>query len=71
MPNSEVQLTKLVKVSDQQAFQQLFYKYHPLLFRFILYRVNDEDLTEDIVQETFLRVWNNRKTLDPNKSFFH
>jgi RNA polymerase sigma-70 factor (ECF subfamily) len=59
-----------VKNSDKSAFKKLFHQYHSTLFRFIVYRVHDEDLAEDIVQETFLRVWNNRLKLDPNKSFF-
>lgn len=70
MPDGEITLLQNVKDSDKSAFKQLFHQYHATLFRFIVYRVHDEDLAEDIVQDTFLRVWNNRSTLDPKKSFF-
>ncbi len=70
MSDNEVQLIQQVKSSDKGAFHQLFKKYHPVLFRFIVYRVKDEDLAEDIVQDTFLKIWNIRDTLDPSKSFF-
>lgn len=70
MTHSEKKLLKDVKKSDKAAFKQLFKLYNASLFRFIVYRVHDEDLAQDIVQDTFLRVWNNRSTLDPKKSFF-
>ena len=70
MQRDESNLIKKVKNSDQTAFHQLFSDFYDILFRFVFYRVQDRDLAEDITQETFLRVWNNRKTLVPDKSFF-
>ncbi len=70
MQREESNLIEKVKNSDQTAFHQLFSDFYDILFRFVFYRVQDRDLAEDITQETFLRVWNNRKTLIPNKSFF-
>ena len=70
MNTKETILSKQVKESDESAFHQLFTNYHDTLFRFVVYRVNDGDLAEDITQETFLRVWKKRKTLIPKKSFF-
>lgn len=70
MSDGELTLLQDVKNSNKAAFKQLFHQYHATLFRFIVYRMHDEDLAEDIVQETFLRVWKNRATLDPKKSFF-
>ena len=63
-------LIEKVKNSDENAFQKLFYDYHDILFRFVSYKINDGDLAEDIIQETFFRVWKNRKSLKPKKSFF-
>ena len=70
MANQEKNLLTKVKNSDKTAFQQLFSDFHDTLFRFVAYRVQDSDLAEDITQETFLRVWKNRKSLIPEKSFF-
>ena len=46
-------LIEKVKNSDENAFQKLFYNFYDILFRFVLYRINDEDIASDITQETF------------------
>jgi RNA polymerase sigma-70 factor (family 1) len=67
--NEEFFLQK-IKQSDRNAFQQIFTKYHPILFRYIFYRTKNYSLAQDIVQETFLKVWLNRKSLQPRLAFF-
>ncbi len=62
-------LTK-IKEGDKIAFKELFIQNHPVLFRFTVSRVRDSEVAEDIVQETFIRVWKIRKSLNPEKSFF-
>ena len=63
-------LLEKVKNSDKVAFKKLFFNYHDTLSRFVLYKVQDKDIAEDITQETFLRVWKTRLKLIPSKSFF-
>ena len=70
MPQKDLILLKKVKESDKNAFKELFFSYHDTLFRFVLYKIQDDDIAEDIAQETFLRVWNTRHNLKPNKAFF-
>jgi len=70
MTDIEQYLLEKVKGGDKSAFQKLFYNYHDSLFRFVFYRVKDEDLADDITQETFLRVWKTRNSMQPKKSFF-
>ena len=70
MTNTDSLLLKKVKASDKKAFKELFYNFHDTLFRFVLYKIQDRDIAEDITQETFLRVWKTRYRLEPNKSFF-
>ena len=70
MTNTDSLLLKKVKASDKKAFKDLFYSFHDTLFRFVLYKIQDRDIAEDITQETFLRVWKTRSKLEPNKSFF-
>ncbi len=70
MQEQENLLLEKVKKSDKTAFHKLFIKFHDTLFRFVVYRVHDGDLAKDITQETFFRIWENRKSLIPNKSFF-
>jgi len=70
MENLDFKLLTKLKESNEKALKELFYNYHDTLFRFICYRVTDPDLAEDITQETFVRVWNNRQLIEPKKSFF-
>ena len=70
MPETEKILLEKLKCSDKSAFQQLFNDFYDSLFRFVIYRLRDSDLAEDITQETFLRVWRTRESIKPNKSFF-
>ena len=70
MSIDEKTLLKNVKDSKKGSFQKLFYQFHDQLFRFVAYRVQDADIAEDITQETFLRIWEKRESLQPEKSFF-
>jgi len=70
MAEQEQLLLQRVKDSDKKAFHQLFSDFHDTLFRFVVYRVQDSDIAEDITQETFLRVWRTRESIQPKKSFF-
>ena len=70
MSIDEKKLIRNVKNSKKNSFQKLFFQFHDQLFRFVVYRVQDTDIAEDITQETFLRVWEKRESLQPEKSFF-
>ena len=70
MKNKDQKLLSCLKESDKDSFRELFSKYHQSLFNFVLYRLKDEVIADDIVQETFLRVWNHRNSIKPNQSFF-
>ena len=58
MTDKESLLLKKVKSSDKKAFKELFYSFHDTLFRFVLYKIQDRDIAEDITQETFKGVEN-------------
>lgn len=62
-------LNKIIN-SDKTSFKKIFYNYHDSLFRFVFYKINDEDIAKDITQETFFRVWKMRSKLESKKSFF-
>ena len=70
MPIDEKTLIRNVKNSKKSSFQKLFFQFHDQLFRFVVYRVQDTDIAKDITQETFLRIWEKRGSLQPEKSFF-
>lgn len=57
------ELFKLISEGDETAFRQLFHIYAPY-FRALALRITQiESATEDIIQETFLRLWLSRDKL--------
>lgn len=49
------QLVAAAQDGDQQAFGELYDRYVDTVFRFVLFRVGDRSLAEDLTSETFLR----------------
>jgi RNA polymerase sigma-70 factor, ECF subfamily len=57
-PYDETGAWALVKASqegDMVAFGDLFDRYYDVVFRYVLFRMGDRTLAEDITQETFVR----------------
>lgn len=52
---------------DPVAFAQLYKGYRPLLLRTITYLVNDSQQAEDLLQDTFVKVWLHRHRYDPEQ----
>ncbi len=48
-------LVKAAQDGDMAAFGGLFDKYYDVVFRYVLFRISDHSLAEDITQETFVR----------------
>lgn len=60
-------VTRISK-GDSGAFRLLYYEFcHPLI-KYTYFIVKDIELSEDIVQEVFYKVWENRHKLNPKKS---
>ena len=49
-------------------FQDIFNRVAPPLRRFLYYKTGVWDATEDLVQESFLRLWKNCKEVAPEKA---
>lgn len=60
---TDTELIDRIKNDDHGAFQQLFERYWDFLFAVIYRRLQDEDQTKDLVQDIFIHLWNNRRTL--------
>ncbi len=54
---------------DHQAFEQLYHQYKRSIAGHLLHMFRDEALTQDLVQDTFIKIWENRAQLDEHKSF--
>lgn len=66
---SEKHLLELLKKDSYEAYTCLYNKWAPLLSRFVFSLVKSHSMTEDIVQETFVKLWDNRKNIEIDKSF--
>ncbi len=64
---SEEELVLLLKAQDQQAFSYLYDNYAGALNGVIYRMVEDTQLAEDILQEAFVKIWNNFTHYDHNK----
>ena len=59
--NFEIQLIKAFKKGDAHAFESLFNLYHKRLYYFLFGLLKSKEDAEEIVQETFLKIWESRE----------
>lgn len=55
-----------LKKSSYEAFSRLYIQYSNNLYSFVFAQIKNSTIAEDIVQETFLKLWNVREQLDSN-----
>jgi RNA polymerase sigma-70 factor, ECF subfamily len=48
-------LVRAAQAGDMTAFGELFDRYYDIVFRYVLFRMGDRSLAEDVTQETFVR----------------
>ncbi|MCA5006247.1 RNA polymerase sigma factor [Sphingobacterium bovistauri] len=63
------ELLHRVSLGDEIAFRKLFDAFHPNVYTTVFRITNDEYIAEDVVQDTFLKVWMNRVDLDEIENF--
>lgn len=64
---NEEELVLLLRKQDQQAFSYLYDNYAAALNGIIIRMVDESQLAEDILQEAFLKIWNNFQQYDNTK----
>jgi len=62
-------LTDQLQKGDKQAFKALFDKYGPRLYQFSLRYLKEKEDAEDLLNDVFLKIWENRQNLLSNLSF--
>ncbi|HEU4609435.1 MAG TPA: sigma-70 family RNA polymerase sigma factor [Chitinophagaceae bacterium] len=67
--HNETDLLQGVTGGSQQAFEELFNGYHQQLAAFVLLVTGSSELTEEIVQDVFLQVWQKRAALPGIENF--
>ena len=64
----EKQLIRKIKAGDTRSFRQLYDRHVSDLWNFVFRWLKSSDLADDIVQDTFFRLWTHREKLDENRS---
>lgn len=54
---------------DQQAFKELFFEFYPALCVYAERFTNSKETGKDLVQDTFLKIWKDRKHIVITSSF--
>ncbi|MEN8249730.1 MAG: RNA polymerase sigma-70 factor [Bacteroidota bacterium] len=65
----EILLIKAFKEGNQQAFEKLFEQYHKKLYAFLFRLLNSKEDAEELVQETFIKIWEKREDFIEGCSF--
>src|ERR1700691_5038610 len=64
---SDADLVRRLQRRDPRAMAELYDRYGRLVYALILRVVRDGGIAEDLVQETFLRVWNRVQGFDAER----
>ena len=68
LENNKVLLRSLKK-GDKNAFEAVYTYYNKRIFNFIFSITKSEYATEEILQNVFITIWNNKSKIDLSKSF--
>lgn len=58
---NEILLIRAFKKGDKRAFDELFRRHHRKLYLFLFRLLNSKEDAEEIVQDTFLKIWERRE----------
>jgi RNA polymerase sigma-70 factor (ECF subfamily) len=67
-PFDELQLIKKMAEGDMNSFDAIYWKYYKAVHGNILKLVQDNASAEDILQDVFLSLWENREKIDAARS---
>ncbi|HVW61355.1 MAG TPA: RNA polymerase sigma-70 factor [Puia sp.] len=65
----ERSLLQRLRLGENDAFLELYNIYHSALYNYVLRFVKIPAIAEDILQDTFLKIWEIRDRIDPDLSF--
>lgn len=65
----ERQLVELAKSGDAEAFGQLYDAYVDRVYRYVFFRVTDQETAEDITSQVFLKAWESVRRYRPQGPF--
>ncbi|MFY9361761.1 MAG: sigma-70 family RNA polymerase sigma factor [Dysgonamonadaceae bacterium] len=66
---NEILLIRAFKNGDQKAFEKLFERYHKKLYAYLMRLLDSKEYAEEIVQESFIKIWEKREEFIEGYSF--
>ena len=66
---TEKELVELLKYGDKFAFEQLYHNYKERIYGNLYKMVKSVEISEEILQDLFVKIWISRENLDIEKSF--
>jgi RNA polymerase sigma-70 factor (ECF subfamily) len=64
----ENEIVSLLKHSDKKAINLLYEHYADAIYGVVLKVISDEEIAQDVLQESFVKIWKNSKKYDPSKA---
>ena len=64
----DLEWASAIRNGDEKAFEKLFRTYTKKLCNFADQYVDSSEVAEEIVQDVFLEIWDNRRGWEPNKN---
>ncbi|MEO9805147.1 MAG: RNA polymerase sigma-70 factor [Reichenbachiella sp.] len=61
-------IVRIAKHGDKEAFSRMFHEYYGKLFGLARYYVKSNELAEEVVDDTFVKIWQKRKKLSGVKN---
>lgn len=56
-------LFTLLQQDDEVAFNRIYNKYYAMVYQFAVGYLKDDDMSQDIVQQVFLQLWESKKKI--------
>jgi len=67
MPRDPLELLRSVAAGDRQAFAELYDAFSAALYGVVLRTVEKEEVAQEVLQDTFVKVWRHAEGYDPAK----
>ena len=68
-PSDDRDLVVLLTRGNETAFVKLYSLYSERLLGYLVRLVKSETFACELLQDAFIKIWNNRNNIDPNQSF--
>lgn len=67
MPRDPLELLRSIAAGDQQALSDLYDAFSAAIYGVVLRMVEKEETAQEVLQDTFVKVWRNAAGYDPGK----